>query len=121
MSLSLFDDSDTDSVIADFDFNQQASSSSLVLVNERSLGEQDFYAEFGAVVDDCESPSSNYMYLADDTSSQLTLAQLKGKGKDPMVYDTHSHTYFASASMQSSADSASAHAYRRRAALISGL
>ncbi|KAJ2060814.1 hypothetical protein GGI17_003524 [Coemansia sp. S146] len=69
MSLPLFDDSDTDSVIADFDFDQQASSSSLLLVNESSLGEQDFYAEFGAVVDDCESPSSNYMYLADDTLS----------------------------------------------------
>ncbi|KAJ2754382.1 hypothetical protein GGI19_002449 [Coemansia pectinata] len=88
------------SVVAGFDCGQQASSSSLVPVNERAHGEQDIDPEFGAVMVDGELPLNNYSYLAGNASSQLTLAQRKGKGKEPEVYDARSYTYSASVSMQ---------------------
>ncbi|KAJ2876223.1 hypothetical protein GGH93_000967 [Coemansia aciculifera] len=89
------------SVVAGFGCGQQASPSSLVPVNERAHGEQDIDPEFGAVMVDGELPLNNYSYLAGNASSQLTLAQRKGKGKEPEVYDARSYTYSASASMQS--------------------
>ncbi|KAJ2058072.1 hypothetical protein GGI17_005269 [Coemansia sp. S146] len=89
------------SVVADFDRGQQASSSSLVLVNERAPGEQDIDPEFSAVMIKGELTLNNYSYLAGDASSQLLLAWRKGKGKELELNDTRSYTYSASASIQS--------------------